>query len=278
MIQKELTVVTCMINMPNSSRRKFLSLSATTIAIASIPSLLFASNKERLIFLHIPKAAGVSLNHNIIRNINGAKMQLLYSPPYEIPVKKDRENTFWAKSQDKLDSYEYIMGHINFGVHKNFTQPSKYISVLRHPISRISSAYHYYEFNKHMSIPAFLQKGFAEADNGMVRRLSGIGQEAEIGSITQDSVDLAIKNIEQHFALIGTLEHYNEFLLMLGKLYHWNLSPKIKQNVTTSHPNHVSNLTDDDKSAILEHNQYDLKLHEYVTRSFKQTFKEHATI
>jgi hypothetical protein len=259
--------------MPLSSSRTFLcclTLLLTTLCLSA--NLQATELNKTIIFTHIPKAAGVSLNHNVALNVSGSKIQLLYAPPFEQPISKVKENAFFAKPKQELKSYKFIAGHTNYGIHKNLPGDSEYITILRNPLSRVSSAYRYYEFDKNKTVTEFLDAGFYEADNGMVRRLSGIGDSIPIGKVRASHLQQAIKNIEFHYKLAGTLEQYNEFIFMLGKTYDWKMSPSIRENVTQGHPNHVAKLSEDEQALILAHNSLDIALHAFVTQKFTTAF------
>ena len=93
-------------------------------------------DRETLIFLHIPKTAGSTLNFILDAH---------YTP----------ENSFatsqtWLHPEGSLDGFEMLTeterariellnGHMGLGLHRHLPQPARYLTVLRDPVERVLS-------------------------------------------------------------------------------------------------------------------------------------------
>ena len=100
-----------------------------------------------LIFLHIPKAGGNSFLDFLLPNFEfNRRFDVNQGLSYADRLRELEELEEIAKK-----SIELVYGHLPFGVHESFSTPSRYITVLRHPIDRIAS--HYYFVKEHLKVP-----------------------------------------------------------------------------------------------------------------------------
>src|SRR6266480_7471713 len=93
---------------------------------------------EAVIFLHLPKAAGSTLNRLI-------EWEYPLFPMYSIdPVFFEWS---WAHlqrlSKERLRRIRVFKGHMLFGLHAILPQPATYITVLREPVDRVLSAFYF---------------------------------------------------------------------------------------------------------------------------------------
>jgi len=97
-------------------------------------------NEYMIIFNHVPKAGGTSLIHfftevfgkdRVFRHKARDSRTDTYSPGIEDLTREDRQK------------YWFIAGHFGYGNHKLFNRPVKYIGVIREPLERAFSHYHF---------------------------------------------------------------------------------------------------------------------------------------
>src|SRR6476661_8236883 len=93
---------------------------------------------EAIIFLHVPKTAGTTLNRLI-------EWEYPISQMYSIdPVLFEWSAAHLRKlSKQRLAKIRIFKGHMLFGLHEVLPQPSTYITVLRDPVERVLSAFYY---------------------------------------------------------------------------------------------------------------------------------------
>src|SRR5438876_9418941 len=94
--------------------------------------------REALIFLHIPKTAGTTLNRII---------EWQYSPfaiftmdPYRIRATAERLKRLPEGRRRRL---RVVRGHLFFGIHEFLPQGATYITMLREPVARFLSSYYF---------------------------------------------------------------------------------------------------------------------------------------
>lgn len=185
----------------------------------------YLSNNQCLIFFHIYKTAGTTLRDIILRNFR--KNEICWMPDHK---SKHPLDEMPETDRRKL---KLVYGHMQWGLHTLLPKKTRYITVLRNPVDRIVSEYYYNihhpEFPNYSRILEmgltdplkFAKSGlFRLADNGQVRLL-GNQYQKPFGSIGRDDFDQAINNISSFFDCIGTVEYFDEMILLLARLYGW---------------------------------------------------------
>ena len=175
------------------------------------------------LFMHIPKAAGTTLR-SIVDAQYGADNVLTY---YNQPNRQLLDNLPYVL-MDPRRSYRALIGHFSFGVHEGLPKPARYVTFLRDPVRRAISAYHEViktnpaRFSRadgtRMGLEEVLDRRPEALANQQLKMLSGLESEA-----ASDDIDMAAakRNLAFHFAFVGTMERYNESLLLLTKRLGW---------------------------------------------------------
>lgn len=180
--------------------------------------------ERTLIFLHHPRTAGTTLSTTIER---------LFPPsavfPGTLGVRLTRRTirVLWGKrrttgqileefsslSEREKGEIRYLHGHLPFGIHTGLPRPGVYVTMLRDPVGRMISLYHFlkrrpdfgfYDQVKGMSLRDFVGEiGPYAGNNAQVRRISGARLSA---SLTPDTLEIAKSNLCEHFVVVGITE------------------------------------------------------------------------
>ncbi len=230
---------------------------------------------DNIIFMHLPKCGG-STFHKILERI--------YLPEEVFTIEvvdhvKLNTDDFIALSQQKKDKIKVLKGHMIFGLHEQFRGSTDYITFMRDPIERIISYYYYVKrrpnhrlvemglFNDQTSLYDFVtnvQEG--DIHNGQICMISGIKD-------TEDRMlEKARENIHNNFSFVGTVEKFNESLIILQNMYKWSTPYYSIANKTNSRPqqNSIDKKTLD---AIIELNKGDITLYNEVSYRLNEMFK-----
>jgi hypothetical protein len=228
--------------------------------------------REALIFLHIPKTAGTTLNRII---------EWQYSPfaiftmdPYRIRATADRLKQLPEARRRRL---QVVRGHLFYGIHEFLPQGATYITMLRDPVARVLSAYyfvlrrplnplHWKLKRERLGVEDCLRL-FPHRQNLQCRFIAGVEDPA-----TSDErlLDIAKENLTKSFSVVGICERFEESLILISKTFGWEIRFYEDQRVTKSRPMVEPKLVD----LIRGHNRLDDELYEFGKKLFEQTLRK----
>lgn len=250
------------------------------------------SHHRPLVFMHIPKTGGMSL-FTAFTALWGTAIADLYDV--------SARNAGLAVKAIADHSKVLYCGHYAYGLHGWFDRPVYYAAVLREPITRLVSLYHYCQpmlnhYRKRLqqvggnmaqlaaqprisdfyldfgpwlkgepSAEAFFASPSAELDNGMVRRFSGYGLNP--APCPAAALEQAQQNIEQSFSVVGLLERYPETLQLMASTFRL---PALAQNqVNANRKEAVEKALDPAlMQKLRDMNPLDLALYDWVCARF----------
>lgn len=220
---------------------------------------------DHIIFLHIPKTAGVTFSTLLYKNYG---LDRVFSIPTVENVGVNR-SAFTELKQDQRDKYRVVFGHVDFGLHAYFSGETKYIALLRNPIDRILSYYFYvrnskrnrrHDEVKNMSFQEFVHSDITkEVDNLQCRMIAGYQTKTEL------LLCQAIQNVEQYFVFVGIVEFFDESLMCLKEELGWKKIWYTKRNV--SRRDYIT-LTPEIIEIITKKNSLDMMLYDIVLYKF----------
>lgn len=220
-----------------------------------------------LIFLHLPKNGGTTLNSILDRQYRD---QRIFSIRQRDPYHLNTED-FLELAQEEKEKIRLVKGHLKFGFHEHFSEPSEYFTFLRKPEERIISFYYYvladsshrlFEQVSKMSLYEFVTElQDADTNNAQVRWISGQDTNGPI------MLEKALENIDKHFSFIGFTEEFDESLILMQEKYRWNL-PYYKVQNRTRKRQSIEALDEKTLKAIKDRNQYDQQLYSIIKKRF----------
>src|SRR5205814_10512113 len=98
-----------------------------------------ANPAEALIFLHIPKSAGTTLNRLI--EWEYPLFEMYSVDPVFFRWSRAR---LWHLSKRRLQGFRVFKGHMPFGPHERLPPPAAYITVVRGAVERVLSAFYFH--------------------------------------------------------------------------------------------------------------------------------------
>ncbi len=237
---------------------------------------------KHFLFLHIPKAGGMTLRTTLSRQFYGQKIHLIKQR-----VNKE-SHAFMQLEKPKAQEVNLLMGHFRYGIHTQFERDFTYLTMLREPVARVMSEYtflhtneyhHLYQYAKKMSVSDYLASGMTDQiSNGMVRMLSGAETMSADGmpqrrDMTEADLSVALENIEQHFAQVGFIEHYDKSVLLWKRAFNWRYPIYFKENMTLKSSKRII-ISDNERDKIKQMNQLDIKLYESLLARFEVKVSE----
>lgn len=234
---------------------------------------LNGEGQRPVVFVHIPKAAGSTLNQVMLRVYKPHEVVFLYEPRIAQSIEMFDRLPPAAKGRLRM-----VVGHVGFGLHERLGRPCTYATVLRDPVDRVISYYYFvlrtprhflHEPAKNLGL-----EGFAGSDvssklaNGQTKYLSELdGRDA-----TRLTLERAKGNLEQYFAVAGLVERFDETLVLLRRAAGWRMPYYDKANVTPDRPP-KSDISESTLATIRAHNKLDLELYDWAAQRFDEAGK-----
>lgn len=187
---------------------------------------------SKIFFLHIPKTWGTSLHHLLKDCFDESAIM----PRTFLHMPWEHQEHLPDDLLPLVRSYEYVYGHLGWGVYDECASDFSLLTFLRDPVDRVVSLYNdfrtksqeNYETASHqgkkiieaareLSLDRFLESGIP-----WVKDLFRDGQTRQVLSGVSDgsvSAELAISFLDSHGAYVGIMEEFNtEIRTLLGFL------------------------------------------------------------
>jgi hypothetical protein len=179
--------------------------------------------------------------------------------------------------QARKDHLRLLAGHLAFGLHRHLPRPAAYFAVLRDPVERVISDYHYIRSNEDHELHRLVAgrcptlehfvscPELVSSHNGQVQGVSGI-VDCRDG---EEALSIAKRNILECFAMVGLTSRFDETLLLLEEALCWRPSYSVAENVNHGRPRGVET-SDDLRSRIEERDALDVALYRWTETLFEQ--------
>ncbi|MCB9849095.1 MAG: sulfotransferase family 2 domain-containing protein [Phycisphaerales bacterium] len=203
------------------------------------------TDNDLLIFTHIPKTAGMTFKRLLGKQFPADRMPKI-GPDYQGSI-----NQIKALSDREKDRVQCLSGHIPYGIHGYFPgRTPHYIAFVRDPVDRALSEYFFLakrpqllpliglDVNAKLTPDAYLEHlSSLGMQDFQTRALCGYNDLVEsvlppYPPMAVDDVDALIRDIIDAYAFIGTVERFDESLLLIKELFGWRSVCYVSRNVT----------------------------------------------
>ncbi len=220
-----------------------------------------AMDQRALIFLHIPKTAGTTLNRIIEWQYN--PLSIFTMDPYRIRATPERLKQLSEARRRRL---RMVRGHFYYGVHEYLPQESTYITMLREPVARFLSAYYFLQRrplhpmhrkvkSERIGVEDFIRLT-PQRQNLQCSLIAGIKSN---GKCEESTLEIAKENLAKSFSIVGLSERFEESLMLIAKTFDWEIPFYENRKVSKTRPKVESSAVE----MIKEHNRLDLELYEF---------------
>ncbi len=227
-------------------------------------------------FVHIPKAGGTTL-HSILDRQYARETDIRCD--MQIPGVLGRMEALTPQQRARALC---IRGHMPFGTHIYLDQPVRYITMLRDPVKRIISKYRNILRNPQRALDLNFPsenvgdlKNFTDmqiqrhAMNFQTRLLAGYVHLSSpfppFYPLPDDAYDKAIANIEEHFAVVGVMERFDESLVLIKRELNWGNLNYARQNVGYKGPS-PAKIPSADEDRLRELNSLDDRIYQWALK------------
>jgi hypothetical protein len=243
---------------------------------AQTPTLADDTGKTAVIFLHLPKTAGTTLNRLIEWEYRISEMYSVDPVLFEWSYAHLR-----SLPKKRLSKTRVFKGHMLFGLHEVLPQPSTYITVLRNPVDRVLSAFYFMRSHKlhpfywklrrkKWTLEEYVER--STRDNVQCKIIANANYHTPC---THEILDRALDHLNRYFSVIGLSERFEESLALMKLRFGWQLKSYSAFNVTRSRPKR-QDLPQASLDLIAERNRFDVVLYNQAAKLFEEAVKKQA--
>lgn len=239
---------------------------------------------ETLIFLHVPKTGGTTLQSILRERYPGDRIYTTNGEDVWESLQALRD-----LPDERKANLDVVMGHMAYGVHEWLPGDATYVTLLRDPVDRVVSHYHYAKANEShylydrihaegWTLSDYVREGPAdEVVNGQTKMLLDLDAVRPKGEVTcnADAFEQVKENLRNHFTVVGMTGRFDESVLLMEEELGWNDAYYHRENVTSNRPS-VSDIDDETVETVASHNEYDLRLIDYVEDVMSSQVEEHG--
>lgn len=234
------------------------------------PTETLPLNSNPVVFYHIPKSAGTTLNRILRKNY----------PPGSVVLSGINTQAFMAElkawSPEQLAQVKLLQGHFPFGFHEALPGRARYFTILRDPVERVISYFyhakreplHYLHkliHNNNWTLKDLLESRVPLMMNdAQVRFISGAFETPHFGEVDESHLEQAIINLSS-FEAVGVTEAFDLTLLLLQGVFGWqDISYKSVNVGENRRPtdSHAPEIID----AVRRYNRLDMRLYDVARR------------
>jgi len=229
-------------------------------------------DREALIFLHIPKTAGTTLNRII--EWQYSPFEIFTMDPYRIRATPERLKRLSERRRRRL---RMVRGHMFYGIHECLPQGATYITMLRDPVPRALSAYY---FILRRPLNPFHRKVkrerlgiedcvrlFPQRNNLQSRLIAGVKDTA---IADERLLDMAKEHLIKSFSVVGISERFEESLMLIATTFDWEIPFYKNCKVSKTQPQ----INPGTVEMIRDHNRLDVELYEFGKGLFEESLQK----
>ena len=233
---------------------------------------------QTVIFLHIPRTGGTTLQRIPDRNYGRKRTLSFYGPDIGDEIER-----FAQLPESQRSAYQFIRGHLYFGFHRFVPGKSTYVTFLREPIARALSFYSYARAHsdhylhqllarERLSLKALLEREATIELFNLQTRMIGGDRNSSNRSIDRSVLERAKENLRTNFCFVGLTEQFNASLLLLARELGWSLPVHVKKNASQGkrQPASIDART---RALLREANALDLELYEFAKQLFDEQLR-----
>lgn len=228
---------------------------------------------KAVIFLHIPKTAGTTLNRIIERQYS--PFEIFTMDPYRIRATPARLKRLPERRRRRL---RMVRGHMFYGVHEFLPQGATYITMLRDPVLRTLSAYY---FILRRPLNPFHRKVkkeklgvedclrlFPQRNNLQCKMIAGL---KDVSSISDGRLlEIAKEHLTTSFSVVGICESFEESLILMAMTFGWEIPYYKSCKVSKTRPQ----ISPGTVEMIRDHNRLDVELYEFAKGMFEENLRK----
>lgn len=230
---------------------------------------------RRLMFLHLPKTAGSTLRRIIERQFGIDAVYAIGEPT------SDSIDRLLELPRQRLDSLRAVVGHVPFGLHELLPWPVAYVTLIREPVDRIVSHFHFALRTPGSPLATeveaagrSLRRYVEEAPSGPYfndgqTRLLGSPDARQAPPATETALERAKARLASAFSVVGLTERFDESLALLRGAFGWRRARYHREKVGWNRPP-MDDIPQEDLRAVADRNRLDADLYAFAVERFAE--------
>jgi hypothetical protein len=238
----------------------------------SIPARPRASGPA-ILFMHIPKTAGIAFREAIAANYPESAIAYLYgtAPGFLVP---DLRRLPLEQRRD----LRFVIGHFQYGLHHDLPQDTVYVTLVREPAARALSQYAMLRRTepellkrdgRTLALEELLEhKPHIHFDNALVRHFGAVDErEFPAGSVNQELYEKALYYMRTGFTFVGHQEFAADAYARMREQFGWTANPQLEiVNAGAGRPD--SDRIQSVQKALEAFNRWDYLLYREILRLY----------
>jgi hypothetical protein len=228
-----------------------------------------------VLFMHIPKTAGIAFREAIMGNYRDSAIAYLYGTPPGFLVGDLRRLPL-----EQRRALRFVIGHFQYGIHHDLPREALYVTLVREPAARVLSQYLHLERtqpellrpgNRILELEELLErKPHIHFDNALVRHFGGVDEhEFPAGTINEELYQKALYYARTGFIFIGHQEFAADAYRWMSQRFGWTAKPELELvNVGPTSAGHAHR--ERIRKAMEKFNPWDCQLYQEILRIFPQ--------
>ena len=231
-------------------------------------------------FVHLPRTGGTTIEKVLDRKY---RSRVLHVETLWDPLASVGDLPF-----DQRAAALVVAGHVHYGVDEYIPRDCDYVTMLRDPVARVISMYHFIRGNPKHWLHAELRRSgmglreFAETaadpgvDNEQTRLIAGIGS-GELGQPPSELGPEALEEAKRNlgtFLVVGLTERFDDSFILLRRALGWRLP--MYMSVNAARASESAPVDEDAIAAIRERNRLDLELYDCARDLFEEAVARHG--
>jgi len=251
-----------------------------------------------LIFIHIPKTAGLTMSQVLARQFGrsaawgtrwGPRLPADTCRPLGVYVGlRLRPHGTWYPELPQVAAFRFnqlpggrrariraIKGHMGYGLGQYLPRPAAHFTLLRDPVERVLSHYYYtadWE-NRPQDVDLFAHiRGHIEGN--LQTRMLAAPYDGNCDLPPDELLARARQNLRT-CAVVGLTEHFDETLLLLRKQFGWRWPVYVRINVNHKRPPR-SAIPAETRAQLTADNSLDVALYEFARELFAEQVRQYG--
>ncbi|MFM0264748.1 chondroitin 4-O-sulfotransferase [Paraburkholderia sediminicola] len=236
--------------------------------------------RNPIFFIHPPKSGGSTVISFFDLNLEGGEF-----------INFEWGSSGWQPARENFIRTRVGGGHQPYGMHSELRLALDYCTIVRDPLGRQMSHYWYARNGKNgaveqgvgvSSIEASVQRGEVSLDEWVGKSCAGTNVFVQMLSghqiVDENSLDVALANLERHITTAGTCENMSAFLLRLCGKTGFKLPFYVNSNNTKRTGKDAAPVTDAAVEMFKRDNSLDYKLFGHVKERIDNEIREQGDV